>query len=280
MERSGRRQLLVSKAWVQAVVLVVLVGFFVLGLLAYRTYQAKPPMPDRVVDPARARALHRRRHRAGQQVFLHNGLMEYGSVFGHGAYLGPGLHRRLPAPRVGLRPPRLRRDAAPTRGAPDDRGLPHQPLRRATRDADAHRAAGRGAPPARRPLRALLLRAHDEARTAPEGDHRPPRAAPADRLLRLDGVGGVRERPGHNYSYTNNWPPEPRVDNKPTANVIVWSVLSLIALLGGIGLLFGAFGRWRILGWHGREQATLSFRDPGRRRAHAGAARDARGSSS
>ncbi len=27
--------------------------------------------------------------RKGQQVFLHNGLMEYGSVFGHGAYLGP-----------------------------------------------------------------------------------------------------------------------------------------------------------------------------------------------
>ena len=72
------------------------------------------------------------------------------------------------------------------------------------------------------------------------------------------------ERPGHDYSYTNNWPPEPRVDNKPTANVIVWSVLSLIALLGGIGLLFGAFGRWgRNLGWHGREQATLSFRTPG-----------------
>ena len=46
--------------------------------------------------------------------------------------------------------------------------------------------------------------------------------------------------------------------------MIVWSVLSLIALLGGIGLLFGAFGRWgRRLGWHGREQATLSFRAPG-----------------
>ena len=38
---------------------------------------------------------------------------------------------------------------------------------------------------------------------------------------------------------------------------------SLIALLGGIGLLFGAFGRWRVLGWHGREQATLAFRSPG-----------------
>ena len=46
--------------------------------------------------------------------------------------------------------------------------------------------------------------------------------------------------------------------------MIVWSVLSLIALLGGIGLLFAAFGRWgRILGWHGREQASLSFRSPG-----------------
>ena len=35
---------------------------------------------------------------AGQEVFLKNGLMEYGSIFGHGAYLGPDftadyLHR-------------------------------------------------------------------------------------------------------------------------------------------------------------------------------------------
>src|SRR6187200_467595 len=89
VEPSGRRELLVSKTWVQAVVLVVLFGFFVLGLLAYRTYQAKPPTPDRVVDP-RGRVLYTGGDiRAGQQVFLHNGLMEYGSVFGHGAYLGP-----------------------------------------------------------------------------------------------------------------------------------------------------------------------------------------------
>ena len=75
---------------------------------------------------------------------------------------------------------------------------------------------------------------------------------------------GSTERPGHDYTYTNNWPPEPRVENEPTANVIVWSVASLIALLGGIGLLFAAFGRWGgRLGWQGREQATLSFRSPG-----------------
>ena len=88
MEDSGRRALLVSKGWVQAVLLVVLFGFFVLGLLAYRTYEAKPPMPERVVDP-RAQPSTRRGLSEGQKVFLHNGLMEYGSVFGHGAYLGP-----------------------------------------------------------------------------------------------------------------------------------------------------------------------------------------------
>ena len=71
------------------------------------------------------------------------------------------------------------------------------------------------------------------------------------------------ERPGVNYSYTNNWPPEDLVANEPTGEVVVWSVVSLIALLGGTGLLFAAVGRWNFLGWHGREQATLAFRAPG-----------------
>jgi nitric oxide reductase subunit B len=70
-------------------------------------------------------------------------------------------------------------------------------------------------------------------------------------------------RPGQAYSYTNNWPPEPLVNNQPTADNVVWSVLSLIALLGGIGALFAAFGRWNVLGWHGREQRSLTFFSPG-----------------
>ncbi len=69
-------------------------------------------------------------------------------------------------------------------------------------------------------------------------------------------------RPGKGYSYTNNWPPEALVGNQPTANTVIWSMLSLAALLGGIGLLFGAVGRHRFLGWHGREQQTLTFRAP------------------
>src|SRR5262249_48129333 len=71
-------------------------------------------------------------------------------------------------------------------------------------------------------------------------------------------------RPGTDYSYTNSWPPEPLVDNRPSGHVVVWSALSLIALLGGIGALFAAFGRWgERFGWRGRQAETISFRPPG-----------------
>lgn len=87
--QASRRGMLISKAWLQAAVLVFLFGFFMLGLLAVRTYQAQPPIPARVLAPDDAVVFTGEDVRAGQQVFLGNGLMEFGSVFGHGGYLGP-----------------------------------------------------------------------------------------------------------------------------------------------------------------------------------------------
>src|SRR5579884_3021313 len=84
-----RRELLVSRGWLQAVALVVLFGFFVMGLLAYRTYTGEAPIPGRVLAPDNTVLFTRQDILNGQQIFLKNGLMEYGSVFGHGAYLGP-----------------------------------------------------------------------------------------------------------------------------------------------------------------------------------------------
>ena len=84
-----QRPLLVSRAWVQASVVVFVFGFFVLGLLAYRTYTASPPIPAEVRSGAGTLVFTAQDVRAGQQVFLSRGLMEYGSVFGHGGYLGP-----------------------------------------------------------------------------------------------------------------------------------------------------------------------------------------------
>jgi hypothetical protein len=49
---TGKRELLISKTWFQVAALVFVFGFFVLGLLAYRTYKSDPPIPDRVVDPS------------------------------------------------------------------------------------------------------------------------------------------------------------------------------------------------------------------------------------
>ena len=42
-----RRDLIVSKGWLQACLLVVLFGFLVLGILAYKTYQDDPPIAAR-----------------------------------------------------------------------------------------------------------------------------------------------------------------------------------------------------------------------------------------
>ena len=46
------RGMLISKRWVQAVALVMLFGFFVLGLLPYRTYTDQAPLPGKVVRTA------------------------------------------------------------------------------------------------------------------------------------------------------------------------------------------------------------------------------------
>jgi nitric oxide reductase subunit B len=42
------------------------------------------------------------------------------------------------------------------------------------------------------------------------------------------------ERPGQTVSYTNNWPYEPLVGNRPTGDSVLWTGVSIIMLLAGI----------------------------------------------
>src|SRR5487761_1033506 len=98
MDGGEKRGLLISKGWLQAVLIVLLFGFTVLGILAYRTYTGEPPIPQRVTDPGGTVLFTGKDIIKEQKVFLRNGLMEYGTIFGHGAYLGPDfttdyLHR-------------------------------------------------------------------------------------------------------------------------------------------------------------------------------------------
>ena len=223
----------------------------------------KPPIPQRVVDPAGRVVFTGTDVRHGQQVFLHNGLMEYGSVFGHGAYLGPDFtadYLRRAALAVNRANGGAASDTARSATVRDFRTNRYDERSGTARYSAAQAQAFEGLvghygrffsePTSRNGLRPGAI-------TDP-GDHRQLTA-----FFAWTAWAAATDRPGHDYSYTNNWPPEPLVENEPTANVIVWSVLSLIALLGGIGLLFGAFGRWDFLGWRGREQQTLSFRSPG-----------------
>jgi nitric oxide reductase subunit B len=42
-------------------------------------------------------------------------------------------------------------------------------------------------------------------------------------------------RPGSDVSYTNNWPHEPLVGNVPTSGAVLWSIISVVSLIAGIG---------------------------------------------
>ena len=262
-ETTERRGLLVSKGWIQAAVVVFLIGFLVLGLLAYRSYTADPPTPDRVVTPGGRTLFTGDDIRTGQRIFLENGLMEYGSIFGHGAYLGPDftadyLHRA--AVSVERQNGGAGSDSARQDTIQDFQANRYDDVTNTlTYSAQQAHAFDRlelhygdyfGNPTTRFGLR-------------PDAIDDPTQVRQLTAFFSWTAWAASARRPGHDYSYTNNWPSEDLVGNAPTANVVVWSVVSLIALLGGIGLLFAAFGRWNFLGWRGREQATLSFRAPG-----------------
>jgi nitric oxide reductase subunit B len=59
----------------------------------------------------------------------------------------------------------------------------------------------------------------------------------------------VANRPGEDFSYTNNFPYDPDVGNRPTPGALLWSALSLLVFLAGVAAVLLAFGRYDNLGW-------------------------------
>jgi nitric oxide reductase subunit B len=260
---SSKRGPIVAKGWFQAAILVFIFGFFILGLLAYWTYTEHPPIPEKVTDPSGNVLFTGEDINNGQQVFLRNGLMQYGSVLGHGAYLGPDYTTDY-----------LRRSAIIVSEYYGGEGS-DQSGKLTVEDFKTNRYD---------PAAKTLVFSQPQAVAFAElnryyGDYfsekttkyglRPEAITDSDQLKQLTAYfawtawTAAAKRPGQDYSYTNNWPPEKLVDNYPTADAMMWSVLSLITLLGGIGLLLAAFGRWNFLGWHGREKIVLTFYRPG-----------------
>ena len=78
-----------SPRWRLGVLISVLIGLAILSWIAVRAYREAPPIPDQVVNAAGETIFTGADILAGQQVFLKYGLMENGTIWGHGAYLGP-----------------------------------------------------------------------------------------------------------------------------------------------------------------------------------------------
>lgn len=257
----------ISKVWRHGAVLVLIAGFTVLMFMGRNVYQNAPPIPAKVMDPSGKVLFTDEDILAGQGVFQKYGLMDYGSVFGHGAYRGPDftddyLHRSAWIQRDLKSQVEFKQSYASLKDP--QKALVDQIV---VNDAKKNRydTATQTLTYTTEQAQALpqLISLYEDMFLNSGGDHSLPKnyiKDPRDVQKLTDFFAWTAwaasvERPGKNYSYTNNWPPEDVVGNRPTKAVFLWSVLSLIALLGGTALVLMFFGRFDYLGWGGDEPA-------------------------
>jgi nitric oxide reductase subunit B len=252
-----------SPWWGRAVVLTFVLGFGVLILLTLKAYQNAPPIPERAVDAAGNVVFTGDEVRAGQEVFLKYGLMDNGTIWGHGGYLGPDfgatvLHdwaldlagRRAQAGFAKPYDALSSEERAAVDGEvasllkinrydPDTGTLTLLPAGAETFSAEIARwKAYFQKPEINGGLSKNLISDREELRDLTA-------------FFTWAAWGSVTERPGTPYSYTNNFPYDPLAGNHPPGAALLWTAISFILLLGGIAVVLLAFGKFDYLGWHG-----------------------------
>jgi nitric oxide reductase subunit B len=243
-----------TRLWI-GLAFVLVVSFAVLGYFGREIARQAPPVPERVVTPDGTVVFTGQDIRNGQNVWQSLGGQEVGSIWGHGAYVAPDwsadwLHReatwlldhwaattsgapyaRLDEVAQAVLRVRLTRELRTNTYQPATGDLIVSAERAAAiRAVSAHYAALFGHDPALRALRdAYALPAN--ALTDPQRQH----ALNAFFFWTAWACG--TNRPGSNVTYTNNWPAEALIDNAPTGEMVLWSVISFVLLLAGIGAL-------------------------------------------
>lgn len=231
-----------SPWWRQAVILILILGFSVLTWQAVMTYRDAPPIPDKVIGPTGETVFTGGDILAGQEVFLKYGLMENGSIWGHGAYLGPDfsaeyLHAlALDAGEV-LARERYGR-AAETLGATERNALHaerEQLLKQNRYDPWTKTLTFTAAEVASYQAQMVNWTRYFGKPSASRGlpvryvtDPRELQALTA--FFAWTAWASTAQRPGRPYSSTNNFPYERLVGNQPTSDAVLWSALSLIGL--------------------------------------------------
>jgi nitric oxide reductase subunit B len=237
-----------KKLW-GAFAAVLIASFAVLGWVGVRVYQQAPPIPQRVVLTDGQQLLGPGEIQAGQNIWQAMGGMEVGSIWGHGSYVAPDwtadwlhrealfiLHTWVEAEH------RARYEALPR---PQQAALRERLtilMRTNTYDATTGTLT-------LDPVRARAFESNQAHLADVFTRGRPEYAIPAGALkdpaqLRLlagfifwSAWAAGTQRPGDSVTYTSNWPHEPLIANVPTGDTVVWTGVSIILLLAGIGAM-------------------------------------------
>lgn len=250
-----------SPWWIRTILIVMVLGFTGLIAITMLSYSNAPPIPAQVVDEQGGTVFNGDDISNGQAIFLKYGLMANGSIWGHGAYLGPdysaeALHRMGQHTAEAIAQQRYQQpfEALSRLQQASVQGEAIVELK--TNRYDAATAT-------------LHLTTSQTATYHKQVDYwggyfrEPSRNGGLKVNLITDPTelrqftafviwaawASVVERPGMDYSYTNNFPYDPSVGNLPTPSALLWSALSLMVLLAGIATVLLAFGKFDYLGW-------------------------------
>jgi len=263
------------KYWVLLVV-VFCVTFGLLGYYGREVYRQAPPVPTQVRDVDGKTLFTHDDILDGQTAWQSIGGMQLGSIWGHGAYQAPDwtadwLHRELTA--------WLDLAAQEAQSKPYDQLTPEQQAQLRTNLRFEYRANGIDAQGV---VTVSPRRAKAIAQTADYYDRlfssapdlrktrqsyamkedtlpSPERRAKLANFFFWTAWAAATERPGHVATYTNNWPHEPLIGNVPTGENVMWSIISVVLLVAGVGAL--VLG-WSFLRRHDEESPKAAPSDP------------------
>ncbi|HOX57957.1 MAG TPA: nitric-oxide reductase large subunit [Candidatus Paceibacterota bacterium] len=242
------------KLWA-SLAIVIVVSFAVLIYYGNDIYQEMPPLPEKVIAEDGTVLFTKQEILDGQNVWQSAGGQQMGTVWGHGAYVAPDwsadwLHREavwlleqwaqerfgrpyeeLAAPDQGALRARLQVEMRTNTHNPDSGELTVSKDRAAAVRAVAeHYKRLFSDAPELAELR--------EAYAIPSNVLRDPeRRHLITAFFFWASWSCAANRPGENISYTQNWPPDRLVGNVPTGSSVIWSVVSFVLLLAGIGAL-------------------------------------------
>jgi len=245
------------KLWVWLAIICVL-SFAALGWVGTEIYLKAPPIPKRVVDASGDLIFTAGQIQQGQQAWLSAGGQQMGTVWGHGSYLAPDwsadwLHRealalreiwaqrefgkpyaQLDAGQQGQLNSLLKVEMRHNAYNPDSATLTLSDDRAAAvRQVASHYSGLFGDEKTLDALRKQYAMATD---SLPDPADRQALAA----FFFWTSWAAATDRPGEtDLSYTSNWPHEPLIGNTPTATAGIWSIASVILMIGAIaGMIF------------------------------------------